>query len=179
MRTDNNINFKALPPCVRVVNKKILASRELSVRELYQLRRENVRQIVDFRTGGKWLYRAKDAIACFFLGIKRKSMPVLLAKGMPSEQQIATVEQFVDSSPSKTLFHCNGGFHRTNVFAQILLLRKGEKTLPEALKYLLENGFFRIRKRQKLSQEAIQIREKNLQEIFRQFRKMFEQKPQN
>ena len=176
MRTDNNINFKALPPCVRVVNKKILASRELSVRELYQLRRENVRQIVDFRTGGKWLYRAKDAIACFFLGIKRKSMPVLLEKGMPSEQQIATVEQFVDSSPTRTLFHCNRGWHRTNIFSQILQLRKGEKTLPEALQYLRDNGFFNTRKSKNTPAELIQLKLKSLHKLFNQFSQMFAQK---
>ena len=176
MKTNNNINFKALPPCVRVVNKKILASRELSARELYQLRRENVRQIVDFRTKGKILQRAKEAIICFFLGIKRKSMPIFLERGLPSEQQIKHVEQFVDSSPSKTLFHCNGGFHRTNIFAQILQLRKGETTITEALQYLRDNGFFKIRKAKILPKEILDKRAKKLQEIFMQFRERFEPK---
>ena len=175
MRTDNNVSFKALPPCVRVVNKKILASRELSAGELYQLKKENVRQIVDFRTRGKLIHRAKEAIICFFLGIKRKSMPIFLERGLPSEQQIKQVEQFVDSAPSKTLFHCNGGFHRTNVFAQILQLRKGEKTLPEALQYLRDNGFFRVRKANILPAEMIEKRAKKLQYIFNQFRERFEQ----
>ena len=134
------MNFGALPPSVRKVSDKILASGKLSLSELRALKKEDVGQIVDLRTASTAFPQLKEFFACLFLGIKREHIPVVLFRKFPEKDLFLEVKKMVDKCPKKTLIHCNSGLHRTNLFCEAILILSGKKSVEEAENSLIKNG---------------------------------------
>lgn len=176
MKISNDVTFGRIPDGVRVVNKKILASGKLSLDDLRALKDENVGQIIDLRTSSTLFPQLKESLICLYLGIKRRTIPVVLFERFPDRDTYVAAKKLVDECPDRTLIHCNSGWHRTNLFCEAIQILSGEKTVAEAENSLIKNGFFKLRNIHKKPPEMIEIQMNTLKKNLEIFKQIFEAK---
>lgn len=134
--------FAALPKKFKVVDDFLIRGPHPSVCDLFQLKKEGVTQIYDFRH--KSIHGAKfiEKGMCKLLGIEYIRKPYSNLYGeYPTIQEFEEIAKTVvqkGEKGEKTLFHCNSGRHRTAHMSAFYELTKGKETLAQVKEKLGE-----------------------------------------
>ena len=112
------------------VDKYLIRGPRPTFREVFQLKKQGVTQIYDFRhkcfRGMKFL----EKIACKLAGIKYTRKPFSFLNDecptLKDFEEIASSVKKNGENGGKTLFHCNSGRHRTSHMAAFYDITRGE-----------------------------------------------------
>ena len=129
------LTFKQLPKKFTSVDKYLIRGPHPCLYDLYQLKKEGVTQIYDFRHKSIHGFKFAEKVACKVLGMKyiRKPYSNLYGK-YPTVQEMEEMAQSVAKNGEqggKTLFHCNSGRHRTAHMSAFYEITKGKQSLQE------------------------------------------------
>lgn len=126
----NSPNFKAIPKGYSKVDEYLIRGHHPSVRELWDLKKEGVNQVYDFRHYSNFGCKFVERIACKLFGIKYNRLAYSNLYGSyPSVETFEKVAKDVKvngENGGKTLFHCNSGRHRTSHFSAFYDITKGD-----------------------------------------------------
>lgn len=128
--TNNNISYTALPKKYKVVDNYLIRGPHPNISDIFQLKKEGINQIYDFRhyglNGFKWVER----LACKAVGIEYIRKPYSFIEHMyPTLEEYETISKAVKENGEKggmALFHCNSGTHRTSLMAAFFKITKGK-----------------------------------------------------
>jgi hypothetical protein len=123
-------NFKAIPKGYSKVDDYLIRGHHPSIKELWNLKKEGVNQVYDFRHHSNFGCKFIEKFACKLFGIKYNRLPYSNLYGdYPSIETFEKVAKNVKENGEnggKTLFHCNSGRHRTSHFSAFYDITKGE-----------------------------------------------------
>lgn len=127
---NGEVNFCALPKKYKEVDKYLVRGPHPGIRDIFQLKKEGVTQIYDFRHYGMRGFKFVEKFACKVAGInyKRKSFSFLEGT-YPTKRDYETIARSVKKNGEKggkTVFHCNSGTHRTSLMSAYYRITKGE-----------------------------------------------------
>lgn len=101
----------------QTVDKYLIRGPRPTVREVFQLKKQGVTQIYDFRHKSFRGMKFMERIACKLTGIKYIRKPFSFLQGnTPKLQDYEEIAKSVKQNGKrggKTFFHCNSGKHRT------------------------------------------------------------------
>ena len=147
--SSKTLAFKALPQKYSIVDDYLIRGPHPSILDLFQLKKEGVTQIYDFRYKELFSTKFVEKLACKILGIKYKREPynALYHKfpGAKAFEQVAEAVALNGEQGGKTLFHCNSGRHRTAHMSAFYELTKGKQTLENVRKALGDKFGERVR----------------------------------
>ena len=130
-----NLTFQALPSKFQKIDDFLIRGPHPSVCDIFQLKKEGVNQIYDFRHKSIRSIKFVEQITCQLLGIKYKRKPYSNLHGpYPHVEEFENVAKSVRQNGEqggKTLFHCNSGRHRTAHMTAFYRLTEGKHTLKE------------------------------------------------
>ena len=133
--TSNNLTFARLPQNFQKVDDFLIRGPHPNLYDLYQLKKEGITEIYDFRHKGIRGFKFIEKSACNVLRIKYTRKPYSNLHGeYPTIQEFEQIAQSVAKNGErggKTLFHCNSGRHRTAHMSAFYELTKGKQTLQE------------------------------------------------
>lgn len=135
---------EGLSPKYKFVDKYLLRGPSPSMKDIFQLKKQGVTQVYDFRhkcfRGMKFLER----IACKIAGIKYIRKPFsFLNDECPTLNDFEEVAKSVKQNGEnggKTLFHCNSGRHRTSHMATFYDITRGDGLYDYRKKHLFQYG---------------------------------------
>lgn len=124
-----NVTFRALPKKYSKVDDGLIRGPHPSFNDVFELKKEGVTQIYDFRhisiRGSKFL----EKLACKLTGIKYIRRPFSFLTGhYPTKADYQAIAESVKTNKEnggKTLFHCNSGTHRTALMSAFYDITKG------------------------------------------------------
>ena len=142
-KNTQNLSFKQIPKKFTSVDNYLIRGPHPNLYELYQLKKEGVTQVYDFRHKSLHGFKFIEKLACKVLGIKYTRKPYSNLYGeYPTIQEFEQMAQSVTQNGErggKTLFHCNSGRHRTAHMSAFYELTKGKQTLQEVKENLGED----------------------------------------
>lgn len=164
---------------IRHVNNKLIAGPQPSWKELKELKKQGVTLVIDLRSKYQLLQRTQEEIYCRLLGLKRIFLPSQLLKNLPDIKTFLQFNKLVKNNDGKTYVHCRSGRHRTNFFVVFNELTNGEKTIPNIMKYLKENGFYNVQHKEYKINGKIKTKKEIYIERVIQFLNLFKKTSKN
>lgn len=126
----------------QTVDKYLIRGPRPTVREVFQLKKQGVTQIYDFRHKSFRGMKFMERIACKLAGIKYIRKPFSFLQGnTPKLQDYEEIAKSVKQNGKrggKTFFHCNSGKHRTSHMATFYDITRGETLNEYRKKHLFQ-----------------------------------------
>ena len=126
----------------QTVDKYLIRGPRPTVREVFQLKKQGVTQIYDFRHKSFRGMKFMERIACKLAGIKYIRKPFSFLQGNTPKlldyEEIAKSVKQNGKSGGKTFFHCNSGKHRTSHMATFYDITRGEALNEYRKKHLFQ-----------------------------------------
>ena len=119
-----------LNPKFKKVDKYLIRGPRPSVKDIFQLKKQGVTQIYDFRHYSSFGMKFIERVACKLAGVKyiRKPFSFLSDKApqLNDFEEVAKSVKENGEKGGKTFFHCNSGRHRTSQMATFYDITRGE-----------------------------------------------------
>ena len=129
--------FKALPSKFHKVDELLIRGPHPNFFDVFELKKEGVTQIYDFRHVDIRGFKFIERFACKLAGIKYIRRPFsFLTNKYPTKSDYESIAKSVKDNGEnggKTLFHCNSGTHRTALMSAFYQITKG-KTIEQSVK---------------------------------------------
>ena len=126
----------------QAVDRYLIRGPHPTVKEVFQLKKQGVTQIYDFRHKGFRGIKFVERIACKLAGINYIRKPFSFFQGdIPKLQDFEEISKSVKQNGEKggkTLFHCNSGRHRTSHMAAFYDITRGETLNEYRRKHLFQ-----------------------------------------
>jgi hypothetical protein len=131
-----------LPAFVKAADEKLLYGRAVSCPyRIYQLKKNNVGQIIDLRNNIS-LAKIMEKLFCRLFGIKYVNChyPHRL-NVLPNESLFENINKIINAENTKTYLHCMKGKRRTGITVAYYEKENSSKTKEEILSNILNNGY--------------------------------------